>query len=272
MKQLDFIETNCSDAHLQHLVLSGARAALLGGEVLKERYGEPHQVRMKGEIDLVTEADLASEKLIVDFLQKQTPEVNILAEESAEKDYKLEDGSTWIIDPLDGTTNFAHGFPVFAVSIGLMADGIIKAGMVYCPLQEELFVAWQGGGTWLNGNRVRVSETDTLISSLVATGFPYDIRHNLGNIMLWLGRFLPVVRDIRRAGAAAVDLAWVSCGRLDGFYEQSLKPWDCAAGWILVEEAGGRLSDFRGNDFSPFVPELVASNSRLHQLMLELLT
>lgn len=259
----------CPDQLLASRLTAAAEAALAAGAILRERYEKPHQVTMKGEIDLVTEADLASEAKILAILRQRCPDIAVLAEESG-----LHPGSgeeCWIIDPLDGTTNFAHGFPVFAVSIGLLAAAGVQVGVVYCPLQDELFCACRGGGAWCNGRRLSVSATTRPIEALVATGFPYEIRRHLDQVLGWARAVLPRVRDIRRAGAAAVDLAWVACGRLDAFYEVALKPWDAAAGWLLVEEAGGRVSRLDGAPFDPFVPELLATNTHLHQALLELL-
>ncbi|OQX05128.1 MAG: hypothetical protein BWK76_27885 [Desulfobulbaceae bacterium A2] len=251
------------------MLTAAVEAALAAGAILRERYEKPHQVTMKGEIDLVTEADLASEAIILEILARRAPGIAVLAEESGRHPGSGE--RCWIIDPLDGTTNFAHGFPVFAVSIGLLFGKDPSVGVVYCPMQDELFCATRGGGTWCNGRRLSVTATTRLIEALVATGFPYEIRRHLDQVLDWARVLLPLVRDIRRAGAAAVDLAWVSCGRLDAFYEVALKPWDAAAGWLLVEEAGGRVSALDGRPFDPFVPELLASNGRLHGSLLELL-
>jgi myo-inositol-1(or 4)-monophosphatase len=176
-----------------------------------------------------------------------------------------------VVDPLDGTTNFAHGVPHFAVSIALLEDGMPKVGAIYHPMLDELYCASLGGGAWLNARRVAVTHTDELINALVATGFPYDIDQTLPEVMRQLHQVLPAVRDIRRAGAAALDLAYVACGRLDGFYEINLQPWDTAAGWLLVEEAGGRLSDFIGAPYSPFGTQTMATNNRIHSALLQLL-
>jgi myo-inositol-1(or 4)-monophosphatase len=226
---------------------------------------------MKGEIDLVTEADLASEKAIIATLGREFPAVSMLAEESIPDYQYIPVGPLWVIDPLDGTTNFAHGFPCFAVSVAYSLDRVSLAGVIYCPMQDELFLAWRGGGAWLNGRRLAVSGRRKLVESLVGTGFPYAIRENLEGVLSRLGKVLPMVRDLRRAGAAAVDLAYVACGRLDAFWEPGLKPWDTAAGCLLVEEAGGRVSDFRGGAWDPYCPEILASNTLLHPELVGLL-
>lgn len=252
-------------------VRAAVAAALEAGGIIRALYDKPHQVRMKGAIDLVTEADLASEKAILAVLTQQFPATPVLAEESNADYHDIPAGPVWIVDPLDGTTNFAHGFPYFCLSIAYSVATVSQVGVIYCPLPDELFCAWRGGGAWLNGRRINVSERETLIASLVATGFPYDIPANLPRIMGQLGRVLPAVRDVRRAGAAALDLAYVACGRLDGFWEINLKPWDTAAGQLLVTEAGGRVTTFAGGSWHPYLPEVLAANGRINKLLSELL-
>ena len=269
MNRLDFLKEQCTDKKQYPLLLAACRAAMTGGFILRDLYGKPHTITMKGEINLVTEADVASETAIVASLQEDAPDIALMAEESAGEDLKAPAGKLWVIDPLDGTTNFAHGFPIFAVSIALVENGQTTIGAVYCPLQDELFCCWQGGGSWLNGEKIQVTRTDFLVQALVATGFPYDIHAKLDAVISQMRAILPKVRDIRRAGAAAVDLAYVACGRLDGFYEMDLKPWDTAAGWLLVEEAGGRVTDFAGQEYSPFYPEILAANPALHPLLVK---
>lgn len=246
------------------ILTCAARAALQAGGIVRALYGKPHQIRHKGAIDLVTEADLASEKAILDLVGREFPGIAVMAEESSSAYATTMAGEYWVIDPLDGTTNFAHGFPYFGVSIGYVVDGRPVAGVIYCPLQEELFVARDGKGAWLNGRRITVSAAAELQHSLVATGFPYDVHGTLEQVISTVRRVLPKVQDLRRAGAAALDLAYVACGRLDGFWEMELKPWDTAAGAVLVKEAGGRVTDFAGNAFSPFRPQVVASNGVIH--------
>lgn len=269
MHRLDFLKNQCSDTELAQLLEAAGRAALTAGSILKELYNRPHTITMKGEINLVTEADIAAETAIIASLQEDAPGLAVIAEESAGDSLIEPEGLVWVIDPLDGTTNFAHGFPVFAVSIALMENGATRLGIIYCPLQDELFCSWQDGGSWLNSKKIQVTETEFLIQALVATGFPYDIHSKLDQVLEQMHAILPKVRDIRRAGAAAVDLAYVACGRLDGFWEMDLKPWDTAAGWLLVEEAGGRVTDFTGRVYSPFFPEILAANTALHPLLLK---
>jgi myo-inositol-1(or 4)-monophosphatase len=260
--------SRCTDDEQRKLLTAACRGALAAGALIKTRYNQPHDITMKGAIDLVTETDLASEKIIIASLNKDTPDIPIMTEETTAS-HTLEAHRLWVVDPLDGTTNFAHGFPFFAVSIAFFDHGRPLAGAVYAPLLDELFCAVKGGGAWLNDQRIAVTRTERLIEALIATGFPYDIEPNLPAVIRQLEAILPHVRDVRRAGAAALDLAYLACGRLDGFYEINLKPWDTAAGWLLVEEAGGQLSDFTGGPYSSFIPQILASNGALHPQLLE---
>jgi len=256
---------------MKNLLRVATEAALKAGAVLQECYEQPHQIRHKGAIDLVTEADLASEKLILGVLQDNLSGIKILSEESFASYGKPPTEPAWIIDPLDGTTNFAHNFPWFAVSIALYDKGGSQVGVIYNPIQKELFCAARGGGAWLNDRRIKVSEISSLQNALVATGFPYDIREKSDPILAMLKTVLTHAQGVRRPGAATLDLAYLACGRLDAFWEVGLKPWDTAAGYLLVEEAGGMLSNFNGSPFSPFIPELLASNSLLHKDLAALL-
>ncbi len=271
MNRIESVVNYCKDAEQAALLEAACRAALVGGSIIHKLYNTPHTIKMKGAINLVTEADVASESAIIASLNEDAPGIGIMAEESAGDNPQAPAGTVWIIDPLDGTTNFAHGFPYFAVSIGLLKNGVPQVGVVYCPMQDELFAACRDTGAWLNGKPIQVTETRFLVEALVATGFPYDIHKNLDAVLTQMRTVLPKVRDIRRAGAAAVDLAYVACGRLDGLWEMDLQPWDTAAGWLLVTEAGGMVSDFAGQKYSPFIPEILAANKSLHPLLTELL-
>ena len=262
---------HCSTPDLQNLLRIAAAAAVKAGTLLQELYDQPHQIRHKGAIDLVTEADLAAEELILDVLRDTLPEIKILSEESFASYEKVPEEPVWIIDPLDGTTNFAHNFPWFAVSIAFYDRGKSQIGVIYSPIQEELFCATRTGGAWLNDQRIKVSEVSALQNALVATGFPYDLQERTDAILDMLKTVLTHTQGVRRPGAAALDLAYLACGRLDAFWEVGLKPWDTAAGYLLVEEAGGILSNFNGSPFSPFIPELLASNTLLHQDLITLL-
>lgn len=262
---------HCRTRHLQTILGIATEAAVKAGAVLQERYGQPHQVHHKGAIDIVTEADLASEELILALLQDRFPGIKILSEEALATYDKVPEEPVWIIDPLDGTTNFAHNFPWFAVSIAFYDKGSSRVGVIYNPIQHELFCATRNGGAWLNDQRIKVSEISSLQNALVATGFPYDIQKRTGAILAMLKTVLTHSQGVRRPGAATLDLAYLACGRLDAFWEVGLKPWDTAAGYLLVEEAGGILSDFTGSPFSPFIPELLASNTLLHKDLIALL-
>jgi myo-inositol-1(or 4)-monophosphatase len=237
-------------------------AARGAGSVLKEHFGKPHQIVKKGVIDLVTEADLAAEKTILKLLQDHFPEDNILSEEAGERD--MASDRVWIVDPLDGTTNFAHGFPFFAVSIGLEVAKEIVLGVVYNPYMEELFTARLGKGALLNGRQIHVSNASSLGESLTVTGFPYDIRSRSNRIFERFQRMVVSCQGVRRAGSAAIDLCYVAAGKFDGLWEENLKPWDTAAGAIMVKEAGGTLSNFEGEPFNPYVESVVAGNTLIH--------
>lgn len=245
------------------------QAAKQGGKVLMSKFGQVLSVRQKGVVDLVTDADIASEEAIVKVIRGTFPRHNILAEEadygSFDSDYR------WIIDPLDGTTNYAHGFPWFAVSIALEVEGEVCLGVVYNPFHRELFVAEQGGGAFLNDIQLSVSRTDRLADALLATGFPYDRKESLVNNYDHFVNFQQTAQACRRAGSASLDLAYTAAGRFDGFWEMKLKPWDVAAGQLLVAEAGGRVSDFAGDAFDIYGRECLASNGRIHGPMQEVL-
>jgi myo-inositol-1(or 4)-monophosphatase len=242
-------------------------AALAGGRVLRSFFEGSFRVSFKGEVDLVTEADLASERQVISILSQRFPDASILAEEAGERP-GAGAGRRFIVDPLDGTTNFAHGYPTFAVSIGYEEEGRVVAGCVYDPVREELFTAEKGRGAFLNGRRLHVSRTERLESALLVTGFPYDFKVDLEKSTRLFLRFMAQSRAVRRDGSAALDLCYVAAGRIDGFWEEKLSPWDTAAGAFLVEEAGGSVTDFRGSLYHCSQPAVVASNGRLHNEML----
>ncbi len=269
MKRIQNALEACTSPQYRTFLEAASRAALTAGSIIRELYEKPHTIQMKGAIDLVTEADLAAETGIIASLSEDAPGIEIMAEESYTGQFADTEGTTWVIDPLDGTTNFAHGIPIFAVSIALLKEGRPVVGVIYCPMQDELFCASTGGKAWMDTQQINVTETEFPVQALIATGFPYDIHERLDTVIDQVQNVLPKVRDIRRCGAAAVDLAYVASGRLDGFWEMDLKPWDTAAGWLLVEEAGGRVTDFSGNRYSPFKPEIIASNSLLHDFLLK---
>lgn len=243
--------------------------ASAAGGYLRLHLRDRRHVRFKGAIDIVTEADLAAEKLIVDKIRSLYPGHDILAEESPAT--SLGSPFRWIVDPLDGTTNYSHGYPVFCVSIALEIQGVCVLGVVYDPMREEMFTAVKGQGAFLNGEPITVSRTEEISRSLLATGFPYDIRSSSENNMNYFWVMAMNAQAIRRAGSAALDLAYVAAGRFDGFWELKLKPWDMAAGCLLVSEAGGRVTDLRGGDFVLDAPHVMASNGAIHARMLGLL-
>jgi myo-inositol-1(or 4)-monophosphatase len=241
------------------------------GQLLLRYAGRPLEVEEKGSTDLVTEADRAAEALILERIRMAFPEHNILSEESAPHSARLERGVQWIVDPLDGTTNFAHGVPIWAVSIACFVDGIPAAGVVLDPTRQECFKALRRGGAFLNGAPIRVSSCKRLAEALLVTGFPYDIQSDAVDNLDHFESFIKVSRAVRRLGSAALDLAYVACGRFDGFWELKLHAWDVAAGALLVEEAGGNVTDFEGGPFQPFGAEIAAANPVLLQAMNEIL-
>lgn len=259
------------DAQALAQLLEPARQAVLtAGEIIKDHWDKPRDIRRKGRIDLVTATDLAVEKALLVSLAKLLPQATFLAEESATS---LKPGRlTWIIDPLDGTTNFAHGLPFVATSVALWFDGRTVLGIVNLPLLGECFWAVEGAGAFLNGRRMAVSQVDKLEDALVATGFPYTVREHSHSLMVDLEAVLRHTQGVRRPGAAALDLAYTAAGRFDAFYEVGLKPWDTAAGWLLVTEAGGQVTQYEAaKPFTLSAPGILASNGLLHHAMARLL-
>jgi myo-inositol-1(or 4)-monophosphatase len=251
---------------MREIVLEAARE---GGKILMQKFGRVDEILHKGEVDLVTEADKEAESIIVGVLRRVFPLHDILAEES---DYgRRSSRYRWIIDPLDGTTNYAHGFPWFAISIALEVDGNITHGSVFNPVHDEFFYAEKGKGAWLNDIPLRVSTTSRLKDGLIATGFPYDRKTSAVNNLDHFACFQQSAQACRRAGAASLDLANTAAGRLDGYWEMKLKPWDVAAGKLMVEEAGGRVTDFDGEIFDIYGMECLASNGLIHQEMIDTL-
>jgi myo-inositol-1(or 4)-monophosphatase len=253
----------------KELVVAG-QAARESGVILNDLFGKITKIGKKGEIDLITEADLLSENIIVEIIGRNFPQDNILTEESGELGRNSE--RLWIIDPLDGTTNFAHSFPFFAVSIALQVDNEIVLGVVYNPLMGEYFEAVKGEGAFLNKTPIKVSPAKDLKESLVATGFPYRVYKEPGSIIELLKRMIVLVQGVRRPGSASIDLCYVASGRLDGFWEEGLQPWDTAAGSLIVMEAGGMVSNYEGEKYSPFQKSIVAANPFIHQKMLEVIS
>jgi len=239
-------------------------AARKAGEIQLSGLGKEKNVRYKGEINLVTEIDKKSETVIIQHILSKYPDHNILAEESHPD--KRSGEFLWIIDPIDGTTNYAHEFPFFCVSIALSIDKEITVGVIYDALRDELFYSTKNGGAFYNNERIHVSRTTELRQSLIGTGFPYEITIESKE---FFSHFLMKAQAIRRAGSAALDLAYLANGRLDGFWELCLHPWDTAAGIVLVEEAGGMVTDFNGGDYSIFRKEILATNGKIHSQMIK---
>jgi myo-inositol-1(or 4)-monophosphatase len=238
------------------------------GALLRDQYFKAGEVFFKGEVNLVTETDMASQALIHRRLAERFPDHDFLAEEGLAELHDAE--FRWVFDPLDGTTNFAHRFPVFCVSLAMEHRGRPACGVVFNPMSDEMFWGERGGGAFLNGTRIRVSAISDLNRALLATGFSYDIRETKAN-MSHHDNFLLRSQAVRRCGSAAIDLCYVACGRFDGFWEMKLNPWDTAAGAVIVEEAGGRISDFQDRPVNIYHPEVLATNGLVHQAMLDIL-
>ncbi len=258
----------------EEFAAAAAAVAREAGAVLMAGFGRVERVEFKGRINLVTEFDRRSEATIVEALRGRYPDHLIVAEEGIGTGDRESgrDASPyrWLIDPLDGTTNYAHGNPYFNVSIALQKGGETVVGVVYDPVQDELFQAVRGGGAHLNGTSLRVSATADLLQALLTTGFPYRSEHRPAALARWAA-FMDAAQQVLCQGAAALDLCGVAAGRFDGYYEAQLEPWDCGAGALIVTEAGGRVTDYRGGPFDPFKGEAVASNGPLHDAMLTVL-
>jgi myo-inositol-1(or 4)-monophosphatase len=241
------------------------------GEVVREGFGHLQRLDFKGAVNPVTETDEAAEALIRDRLQAAFPDHGILGEEAGGDDWRTSE-PIWLVDPLDGTNNFAHAFPFVTVSLALRMKGEVHVGVVFDPLRGETFAAGRGTGAWLNGDPLHVTPTAKLADAFLATGFPYNRRVAADNNVHRLDHFLRRSQGVRRAGSAALDMAYVACGRFDGFWEIRLHPWDVAAAGLIVQEAGGRLSDFAG-DMAHFASgqEVVASNGHIHDEMLRVI-
>jgi myo-inositol-1(or 4)-monophosphatase len=250
---------------MANFVEAAAAIARDAGALLMEHRGVGFE--LKGEFDLVTAADRASEKLIVSRLHELFPDHGIVAEEGGHAEMKSD--YRWFVDPLDGTTNFAHGFPIFNVTLALAKGKQVIAGVVFDPERKEMFAAERGAGATLNGKTIRVSKAKLLEDSLVATGFPSRKRHQNVNVHFYY-QLAMLTHGVRRAGAAAIDLAWTACGRLDAFWEFGLNPWDMTAGTLLVEEAGGRVSSMSGAPLDLYGPHLLVDNGLIHDEMLTL--
>lgn len=255
---------------IRNFVRFAEKLARGAGKILRQGFNRRLRIAYKGRINPVTEYDLKSERYITSEISKRFPDHDILAEEGS--DVEKQSPFRWVIDPLDGTVNYVHGFPVYCVSIALEYDGDIVAGVVYDPERDELFSAGTGMGAHLNKQRIQVSDEKVLQRALLATGFAYNIgtakRTNLG----LFARMAKKAQGLRRPGSAAIDLCWLACGRLDGFWEFYLQPWDTAAAKLIVEEAGGAVSRINGKRYSIFAPDILATNDHLHKAMMSALT
>jgi myo-inositol-1(or 4)-monophosphatase len=255
------------------MLTTAIEAAKEAGKFLKYSVGRVRNIQVKQgeERNLVSEIDKSSEAKIIAIIKRKYPSHAILAEESGASPDSSGSDYKWVIDPLDGTTNFLHGVPIFCVTIGIEYKGEIVAGVVYDPNLDELFTAEKGSGAFLNGKRLKVTSTSQLIHSLLVTGFPYDIAQNPDNAIGHFVNFLVEGQGIRRLGSAALDLAYVAAGRFDGFWEVNLNPWDMAAGVLFVREAGGKVTDFAGGESTIYKKHVLATNGAIHDAMLNVL-
>jgi myo-inositol-1(or 4)-monophosphatase len=253
------------------LLLSTAiEAVIKAGQIQMNFIDSGFTISKKGAIDLVTEADLAVERMFRQLIGERFPDHTILAEEFGEDTDTRGASHCWVFDPIDGTNNYAHGLPIFCSSLALEIDGRGEIGAIYDPTRKELFVAERGGGAFLNGRPIHVSEASSLVESMLVTGFPYDIHARIPEIVGLFGDFVGKARAVRRLGSAALDICYVAAGRMDGFWEQDLKPWDIAAGAVILEEAGGKVTNFNGGPFESRRPQLVATNGHIHEPMVEI--
>ena len=245
---------------------------LRAGEIQMARRESGFRIDKKGTIDLVTEVDLECERMCRAIIAERFPAHDVLAEELSSGPGEAPRSShRWVFDPLDGTVNYAHGLPIFCASLALEIEGTAEVGAIYDPTRRELFTAERSVGAFLNGTRLGVSMTDTLVDALLVTGFPYDVHKHTGDLVALFGAFLSRARAVRRLGSAALDLCYVAAGRFEGFWEQHLKPWDVSAGALIVSEAGGRVTGMDGSPFNPTAAHLVASNGHVHDELLDVI-
>jgi myo-inositol-1(or 4)-monophosphatase len=252
------------------LLTTAVESVIRAGDLMMTRFGGEMRVDKKGTIDLVTEVDLEVERVFRTLIASRFPAHAILAEELGGR-ADIPPGPCWVFDPIDGTTNFAHGLPIFCASLALEVDGHAEVAAVYDPTRQELFTAERGGGAHLNGRPLRVSGARDLVDAMLVTGFPYDVHQRIDEIVGLFAAFVGRARAVRRLGSAAIDLCYVAAGRMDGFWESDLKPWDIAGGALIVSEAGGRVTMMDGEPFSSRGRHVLASNSLLHQPMLEVI-
>jgi myo-inositol-1(or 4)-monophosphatase len=245
-------------------------AVARAGDVMMSRSGGNLRIDKKSTIDLVTDVDMAIERDFRALVAGRFPDHDVLAEELGGSG-EVPAGPCWVFDPIDGTTNFAHGLPIFCASVALEIDGVAEVAAVYDPTRKELFTAERGGGAFLNGRVIHVSSARELVDAMLVTGFPYDVHERVDEIVGLFGAFVGRARAVRRLGSAAIDLCYVAAGRLDAFWESDLKPWDIAGGSLIVQEAGGRVTDMAGGGFRSRASSVLASNGLLHGSMLEVI-
>jgi myo-inositol-1(or 4)-monophosphatase len=245
-------------------------AVVRAGDLQMAHFGRTFQIDKKGTIDLVTEVDVAVERMFRALIAERFPDHQVLAEEMGGASV-VPAGPCWVFDPIDGTTNYAHGLPIFCASLALEIDGVPEVAAIYDPNRKELFTAERGGGAFLNGAPLRVSSAEQLVDALLVTGFPYDVHTRVDEVVGLFGAFVGQARAVRRLGSAAIDLCWVAAGRMDGFWEADLKPWDVAGGALVVAEAGGRVTGTDGAPFTSRGGHVLASNGRLHDAMLDVI-
>ena len=246
---------------------TAVEAVVHAGDIMMSRFGTGIRVDKKGTIDLVTEVDVAIERSFREMVGERFPDHAVLGEEMGGS-ASPPPGPCWVFDPIDGTTNFAHGLPIFCASLALEIDGVAQVAAVYDPTRRELFTAERGSGAFLNGRRLQVSDASALVDAVLVTGFPYDVHQRVDEIVGLFAAFVGQARAVRRLGSAAIDLCYVAAGRMDGFWESDLKAWDIAGGALIVEQAGGRMTDMSGAPFSSRAGRVLASNSLLHDAML----
>lgn len=240
------------------------------GDLIRRASSEKKAIRYKSEVDLITQFDRRSQAMLLEEFRRRFPDFGVLSEEAI--DIKGRSASRWVIDPLDGTTNFAHDLPIWSLSVALEMEREIVIGIVYDPTRNELFTAIRHGGAHLNGKRIHVSATRRLEQSLLVTGFPYDVRRSRANNLDHFSRFAVRAQAVRRLGSAALDLCYTACGRFDGYWELKLSPWDQAAGSLILQESGGRITDFKGRPFDIYGNEVLGTNRLIHRQMMRVLS
>ena len=259
-------------ASLQELEEIAVAAAQAGGGVLKERLGRAGRVEVKGHANLVSEADYASEEAMVGVLQRESPSIQLVAEErSISAAVREDDSPFWLVDPLDGTTNYVHRYPCYGVTVALVEGEEVLLGVIYDPYHDELYAAREGEGAKLNGAPIKVSEVERIEEALLVTGFPYEVGERVERTLGLIQRFLGRTHGVRRDGSAAMDLCYIATGRLDGFWEYGLAPWDVAAGSLIVREAGGRVSGTDGGSFRLGGEAILATNGKVHSEMMAII-